>query len=157
MVTSQHIDDVKRAEQAYHEDQAIQDICDVNGLTREDFVHGRLHISFLEMFLSDFSSMAPMIFFPGLKVCAMAQHQCLGCAGRACCSGQNPCPCPLDLGASSHTPYGQVSHCCPPPLSLQRPSPVPLVSHQPLGHKQAPIRTIYPDKYPAAHSNMDIA
>ena len=61
------------AQQAYANGEELRDVCDINGLSREDFVHGRLHVHCLEMFLTGFSDMCVFTWFPALKELQLIQ------------------------------------------------------------------------------------
>eukprot|EP00906_Rhabdomonas_costata_P029729 RCo041993 len=60
-------EDVQKAKEAYDGDTDLQDLCEANGISEEDFLHGRRHVHYLEMFLTEFLSLNSLRWFPCIR------------------------------------------------------------------------------------------
>eukprot|EP01065_Artemidia_motanka_P036882 TRINITY_DN4493_c0_g1_i1.p1 TRINITY_DN4493_c0_g1~~TRINITY_DN4493_c0_g1_i1.p1 ORF type:complete len:1596 (+),score=457.90 TRINITY_DN4493_c0_g1_i1:54-4841(+) len=67
-------DHVKQAMAAWAESPVIVDICEANGIARDDFVHHRTRVEQLEVFLMSVGSLRPMAWFPNV-VKLQVMHQ----------------------------------------------------------------------------------
>lgn len=60
-------DDVSRAMHAHAEDKELEELCEANGLSREDFGHRRHTVEALDLFLINYPSLQSTVWFPGLR------------------------------------------------------------------------------------------
>eukprot|EP00667_Euglena_gracilis_P000263 EG_transcript_263 len=67
MGTPDDIGSVQRALLAYNEDEDLRDLCEANGLTKEEFASGRFSVHFLEYFLSPPLGLQVLEWFPMLQ------------------------------------------------------------------------------------------
>eukprot|EP00756_Hemistasia_phaeocysticola_P022288 Hpha_TRINITY_DN15823_c2_g1::TRINITY_DN15823_c2_g1_i1::g.189078::m.189078 len=57
---------VRQAQAAWNESPLIVDICEMNGICRDDFVHNRGRVELIEIFLTLVPTMRPVSWFPNL-------------------------------------------------------------------------------------------
>eukprot|EP01012_Entosiphon_sulcatum_P022397 TRINITY_DN2733_c0_g1_i1.p1 TRINITY_DN2733_c0_g1~~TRINITY_DN2733_c0_g1_i1.p1 ORF type:complete len:1527 (-),score=315.85 TRINITY_DN2733_c0_g1_i1:41-4621(-) len=76
-------EEIKRAQAAYSDDPLVRELCEANGLSREDFIHSHNRVETIELFLLAFPSLSCITWFPFLRElqvmhCEVAEIEGLG-------------------------------------------------------------------------------